>query len=522
MAATSAPVLALRGIAKTYPGGVRANDGIDLDVHAGEVHALVGENGAGKSTLVQIVYGFVRPDAGRILLDGRPVTVASPRDARRLGIGMVFQELVQIRALTVAENIALFLPDLPAVLDHRAIARRIEATSAAYGLEVDPSAPVWRLSVGERQRVEIVKLLLGGARILMLDEPTRGLAPHEVESLLRIFGNLRRDGYAVVFITHRLAEVLAGADRITVMRGGVVAGSVVRARATEAALVSMMFGSHAPEAALPTSPSTRSAAPRQPPGALRSPVLELRGVSTRPAGRETGLDGIDLVVRPGELVGVAGVAGNGQRELGDVILGLEPCAAGAKHLGGEDATRWPVSRVRGAGVVFIPEDALGMAGVGELTILENVALADARKYARRGGLTMDWTATQADLDRALRRLGVTVPSPTTRLGTLSGGNVQRVIVARELARDPRLIVAFYPTRGLDVRSAVAVRQLLAAARDGGAGVLLISEDLRELFELADRLVVLFRGRIAGEDRPDRLSVSEVGHLMTGTTGAARG
>src|SRR5262249_39000931 len=229
MAAPSPPLLALRGITKVFAGGVRANDGIDLDVHAGEVHALVGENGAGKSTLMKIVYGFVRPDAGQILREGRPATIASPRDARRLGIGMVFQELIQIPALTVAENIALFLPDLPTVPDRRAIAGRIEAASAGYGLDVDPSAPIWRLSVGERQRVEIVKLLLSGSRILILDEPTRGLAPHEVESLLRIFGNLRRDGYAVLFITHRLAEVLAGADRITVMRGGIVAGSLPRA-----------------------------------------------------------------------------------------------------------------------------------------------------------------------------------------------------------------------------------------------------------------------------------------------------
>jgi general nucleoside transport system ATP-binding protein len=525
MAAPSPPLLALRGITKTFAGGVRANDAIDLDVHAGEVHALVGENGAGKSTLVKIVYGFVRPDAGEILLEGRPVAIGSPRDARRLGMGMVFQELIQVPALTVVENIALFLPDLPPVLDRRAIARRIEATSTTYGLDVDPSAPIWRLSVGERQRVEIVKLLLGGARILILDEPTRGLAPHEVESLLRIFGNLRRDGYAVVFITHRLAEVLAGADRITVLRQGVLAGSVLRAAATEAALVSMMFDAPASEREAPTWPPTPSEAPRRGGGASRfhdsaagvePPVLELRGISARPAGRETGLAAIDLVVRPHEIVGVAGVAGNGQRELGDVILGLEPCAAGAKYLGGEDATRWPVSRVRAGGVVFIPEDALGMAAVGDLTILENVALGDPGKYARHGGLTLDWAAVQADLDRALGRLGVTAPSSATRIGTLSGGNVQRVILARELAREPRLIVAFYPTRGLDVRSAVAARQLLLAARDAGAGVLLISEDLGELFELADRVVVLFRGRIAGEGKPDSISMPEVGHLMTGT------
>ena len=235
------PLLRLRGITKAFPGVV-ANDRIDLDVHAGEVHAVVGENGAGKSTLVKILYGFYRADAGAIELEGAPVAVKSPQDARRLGIGMVFQELVQVPALTVAENIALFLPDLPAVIDRRALARRIEEISARYRLDVDPAAPVWTLSVCERQRVEIVKLLLADARVLVLDEPTRGLAPHEIESLLAIFTTLRRDGYAVVFITHKLREVLAGADRITVLRRGTVAGSMLRAEASEAALVRMMFG----------------------------------------------------------------------------------------------------------------------------------------------------------------------------------------------------------------------------------------------------------------------------------------
>src|SRR5437870_8642488 len=241
---TAKPLLRLHGITKAFPGVV-ANDRVDLDVHAGEVHAVVGENGAGKSTLVKILYGFHRADAGAIELDGRPVSVRSPQDARRLGIGMVFQELVQVPALSVAENIALFLPDLPAVIDRGALARRIEDVSTRYRLDVDPAAPLWTLSVGERQRVEIVKLLLADARVLILDEPTRGLAPHEIESLLAIFATLRRDGYAVVFITHKLREVLAGADRITVLRRGVVAGSMLRAAASEETLVALMFGAPA-------------------------------------------------------------------------------------------------------------------------------------------------------------------------------------------------------------------------------------------------------------------------------------
>ncbi len=509
----AAPILSLRAITKSFPG-VRANDRVDLDVYPGEVHALIGENGAGKSTLMKILYGFYRADSGEILHEGKPVRIGSPQDARRRGIGMVFQELVQIPALSVAENIALFLPDPPAVLNRAAVARRIAEASDRYGLAVDAAAPLGRLSVGERQRVEIVKLLLAEARILILDEPTRGLAPHEVERLLETFGHLRRDGYAVVLITHKLPEVLAGADRITVMRQGVVAGSLARAEATEAALVSLMFDTPVREAgATEPLPVERAATP---------PVLELRGASTRADGWGTRLDGIDLAIWPGEIVGVAGVAGNGQRELGDVILGLEPLEGGRVVLAGRDVTGASVRDIRAAGVVFIPEDALAMAGVGSLTILENMVLGDTRRYARRGGLAIDWTSARADLERSLERLGVTVGATDRPLGALSGGNVQRVVLARELAADPRLIVAFYPTRGLDARSAAAARALLRRARAAGAGILLVSEDLGELYALADRLLVMFRGRIAGAGTPGELTVEQVGYLMTGGRPLHRG
>ncbi len=512
-AESSAPVpvaprellLSARGMTKSFPG-VLANDRVDLDVYGGEIHALLGENGAGKSTLMKVLYGLYRADAGEIRFHDRPVQIRSPHDARRLGVGMVFQTFTLIPALTVAENIALFLPDLPAVVDQAQIARRIEEVSERYGLSVDPHAPVWQLSIGEQQKVELLKLLLADARVLILDEPTRVLAPHEIDALFQVFANLRGHGYAVVFITHKLHDVLACADRITVMRRGRVAGTLGRTGATEAALVSLMFGT------VPADARPRRAAMRE---AESRPLLELRGVETRGEGRAVSLQQIDLRIAPGEIVGVAGVSGNGQRELGDVILGLEHCARGTKFLFDHDATRWPVARIRAGGVAFIPEDPLAMAIVPSLTVEENLALSNTRGYARHGGLTMDWGAVRADIEQTIERLSMPLPALGARAGSLSGGNLQRVALVREMARHPRLIVAFYPTRGLDVPSAVAARELLAAARDGGAGVLLISEDLGELFTLSDRLIVLYRGRIAGAFTPDNTTAGEVGRLMTG-------
>ncbi len=502
------PLLALQGITKSFPG-ILANDHVDLQIYGGEVHALLGENGAGKSTLMKILYGFYRADAGEILLQGRPLQIRSPHDARQFRIGMVFQDFVQILAMTVEENIALFLPRLSPILDKKGLIREIDEISQRYGLQIDPSAYVRQLSVGERQKVEVLKLLLANAQVLILDEPTRSLAPHEIEGLFRVFANLRADGYAIVFITHKLKEVLSCADRITVMRRGRVAGTLTGSEAAESKLVSLMFGAAVSEV-VPREPKT--------PSEGQQSLLELREISTRNEGEATALQDINLSIRPGEIVGVAGVSGNGQRELGDVVLGLERISRGSKYLWGQNATRWSVARVRKSGVAFIPEDPLAMGAFAGLTVLQNMALGNPRRYARHGGLSMDWDAVLTDFQRSMKRLGFAVPSMHMPLGTFSGGNIQRLILAKEMASDPKLIIAFYPTRGLDLRSATAVRELLLASRDLGAGVLLISEDLGELFSLADRLVVLFRGRIVGTGTPGEITINEVGYLMTGSRG----
>ena len=499
------PMIALHGITKAFPG-VLANDHIDLDIHKAEIHALLGENGAGKSTLMKILFGFYRADSGEIELNGIPIAIQSPRDARAIQIGMVFQDLNLIPALSVEENIALFLPDLPAILKPKEIAARISEISKRYDLEVDPHALVSQLSIGEQQKVEILKLLLSDAHLLILDEPTRVLAPHEVDALFNVLDRLRKDGYAIILITHKMKEVLASSDRITVLRKGRVAGSLLRSEADENELVELMFGKKISELQAPD---------KLPRAQTGEPLLELRSVETRGEGAETSLREVDLQIYPGEIVGVAGVSGNGQRELGDLALGMIDCKSGMKLLEGQDMSHKSIQLARKQGVVFIPENPLAMASVPYMSVLENFSLTNTWRYARNAGLTLDWSTVKDDALRTLSRLGFDVPlyAPAK---TLSGGNLQRMIIAREMCHQPSLIIASYLTRGLDVQSTLAARKALLQAREEGAGVLLISEDLEELFLLSDRLIVLYQGKIVGTFSPTETDIYEIGHLMTGS------
>jgi ABC-type uncharacterized transport system ATPase subunit len=450
------PLLEARGISKRF-GPLLAVDQADLALRPG-VHALLGENGAGKSTLVKILYGYEQADAGEILLDGRSVQVRSPADARRLGIGLVFQQFTLIPALTVAENIALFLPDLPPVLDQQKIGRRIRELSERYGLAVDPARRVGTLSLPEQQRVEILRVLLAGARVLIFDEPTSTLPAQEVDALFDVFRRLRDDGYPILFITHKLPEVFALADTVTVMRRGAVVDTVAIAEVNEEQLVQMMFGE---------TPATVHRGEVHPPGTT---VLSLAGATCLGEGRP--LVDLDLTIAAGEIVGVAGVAN-------------------------------------------VPERALAEELIWNMTLEENVILGSPGRYSHLGGLTVDRRTLKEDFSGRMAALGLELPDASRRAGTLSGGNAQRFAVARELARDPKLLVALYPTRGLDVPTAAAVQELLLAARERGCGVLLVSQDLAELTTLSDRLLVMRDARIVADLNPRTADPYEIGALMTG-------
>jgi simple sugar transport system ATP-binding protein len=499
-------LLSLQGITKSFPG-VLANDAINLDIFRSEVHALLGENGAGKSTLMKILYGFYRADSGKIFMEGKPVQIQSPADARKLQIGMVFQEFNLIPAFTVSENIALFLPDLKAVLRTREIDASIKEISDRYDLHIDPHALVSRLAIGEQQKVEIIKLLLSNSKVLILDEPTRVLAPHEVKALFEILAKLREDGFAIILITHKMNEVLECADRITVLRRGRVAGTLLRKEARENKLINLMFEKSLPGLKAKRSAEIDGSAPK---------ILHLDQACTKGEGTTVGLKEICLDVLPGEIIGVAGVSGNGQKELGDLVLGMERCAGGKKYLFGEDATRWSIGKIRENGLAFIPENPLQMAVTPWMPVFENMALTRTRYYDRWGGWGMDWKRLVVDTQDSFSRFGFSIPSLFSPARSLSGGNLQRMTIAREMASSPRFIVASYPTSGLDVQSTLAVRQALIDARAKGTGILLISEDLEELFTLSDRIVVMYAGRIVGSFKPEETNYYEVGLLMTGS------
>jgi ABC-type uncharacterized transport system ATPase subunit len=503
MADDTPVVLELRGITKRFPGVV-ANDSVDFDLRRGEVHALLGENGAGKSTLMNVLYGLYQPDEGEILIKGESVRLHSPKDAIGRGIGMVHQHFMLIPVMTVAENIVLATEPTQAgfLLDYGAASNRVRELSRSFNFAIDPEARVESITVGQQQRVEILKALYRHADILILDEPTAVLTPQEAGELFEILETLTREGMSVIFITHKLNEVLEIADRITVLRRGKMIDTVTREGATEEGLARLMVGREV---------LLRVDKPLGNPGETLLSVQDLRVLDDR--GLEA-VRGMSFDVCAGEIVGIAGVDGNGQSELIDALSGLRRSASGSVTIGGNDVTRASPSTILDLGLGHIPEDRQRRGLVLEFSLAENVALHD---YDKAPDSRWGWLFPRQLVRRArelLSQFDVRGGGPQTRAAALSGGNQQKVVLAREIGRGPSVLIAAQPTRGLDVGAIEFVHRQLIEARDGAKAVLLVSLELEEILSLSDRILVVYEGQIVAEHGPD-VTEDRVGIEMTG-------
>jgi len=493
----------MRGIVKRFPGVV-ANDGVDFDVRRGEVHALLGENGAGKSTLMNVLDGLYRPDAGEIRVTGQAVDLRSPRDAIAAGIGMVHQHFALVPTQTVTENVLLGLGEPRFRMDIGRYDGRIAELADRHGLGVDPQARIWQLSVGEQQRVEILKLLYRGARILILDEPTAVLAPQEAQELFRTLRAMVAEGASVVFISHKLAEVTQIADRVTVMRRGkVTAAGVPATGTTRADLARLIVGRDVLEVI--------EKAPFDPgPVVLAVHDVEAQGDRGLPA-----LRGVSFDVRAGEILGVAGVAGNGQSELAQVLTGLRRCTGGTVTVNGVEIGNRTPREVIDQHIAHVPEDRTGVGTAPDLSIADNLIMKSYRDAPVARRWSIDTGAVRRFATRLRESYSIAAPSIETEARLLSGGNLQRLILAREIASNPRLLIAVQPTRGLDVGAIATVHRLLLDQRAAGSATVLISEDLDEVLTLADRVAVVYEGRIVGIVDAADADVAEIGLLMTG-------
>lgn len=497
----SAPLLEMNGITKRFPG-VLANDRVDFDLVAGEVHTLLGENGAGKSTLMKILFGLYEQDEGELLLRGKPIDVHEPSDAIANGIGMIHQHFMLVNSLTVAENVALGLKTGSAGrMDLTEVTELIDRLAEEYRLRVDPAAYIWQLAVGERQRVEIIKALSRDAELLVLDEPTAVLTPQEVDDLFVTLRQMRENGKGLIFISHKLHEVMAISDRITVLRNGAVTGSTTPRETSREQLANMMVGR---EVAL---------APRRAEvevGGARMRVTELEVMGDR---GELAVHGVSLDVRSGEILGIAGVSGNGQRELAEAIAGLREIESGIIEIEGTEVGGDP-KIVRDAGLSYVPEERMRDGAIGEFAVYENLILLNhaSDRFSDRGFLKFGEIRRHAD--ELVESFTVKTPTLNTPTHNLSGGNIQKLILAREMSAQPRVLLAAQPTRGVDIGAAEYIHERLVAERETGTAILVISEDLDEILALSDRIAVMFDGKIVGVVDPTT-SREEIGLLMAG-------
>jgi general nucleoside transport system ATP-binding protein len=494
----------MRGIVKQFPG-VLANDQVSFACQIGEVHALLGENGAGKSTLMNVLAGLYRPETGEIYVADEKVIFHSPQDAIAHGIGMVHQHFMLVPSNTVAENIILGLNRPRFLLNLSNIEDEVTALGEQYSMSVNPRAKIWELSVGEQQRVEVLKMLFRGAKVLILDEPTAVLTPQEVEVLFHTLRDMTKRGHTIVFISHKLDEVLAIADRVTVLRKGrVTASNVPSQGTTKAQLAKLMVGRDV----LFHIEKTKAQ-----PGSVVLQIDRLKADNDRglPALRE-----VSFQVRAGEIVGIAGVAGNGQRELAEVLTGLRVAASGKMKLGDltlDNHTRW---LELGQQLAHIPEDRAVYGSVPDLSVAENLILKRFFRPPIASGLSINRKAVHQNAERLVDAYQISTPTVDTPVRMLSGGNLQKVILARETSERPKLMIAVHPTRGLDIGATESVHNLLVAQRDAGTAILLISEDLDELLSLCDRLIVMYEGKIVGEMPAEGADIQAIGLLMAGT------
>lgn len=489
----------MKNITKSFPGTL-ANDQVNLVINRGEVHALLGENGAGKSTLMSILTGLYRPDKGEIYIDSQLVEFYSPKDAVTRGIGMVHQHFKLVKTFTVAENILLGLESSREIYDLKALKVKIQDFCRNYGFTIDPDARVYQLSIGEQQRTEIIKALFWGAEILILDEPTAVLTPQEATELYKTLRLMVGQGKSVIVISHKLSEVMENTDNITVLRGGKAIGTVKTANTNEEELTRMMVGRDV-LFDVPKQHIDRG-----------SKVLSLNEISCLGNRGQKAIKNISLDVFSGEIVGIAGVAGNGQSELAEVIAGLRSLETGTKFIDEFDHTNSSVGTLIAAGVSYVPEDRLGTGLVPGLNAVDNFIL---KSYQSAAGYFINWRAAEEQTQVAVEKFDIKLASLSNSVNMLSGGNLQKLLLAREISANPRLIVAVYPMRGLDVGAMEVVRNLLMSERDAGKGVLLISEELEELFMLSDRIVVLHEGEVMGVVQPSETTIEAVGMMMAG-------
>jgi simple sugar transport system ATP-binding protein len=504
---TKTPLLQVWGITKAFPG-VLANDHVNLTVFSGEILGLVGENGAGKTTLMRIIYGLERPDAGEIFWKGSKVSISSPQQAMRLGIGMVHQHFQLFPSLSVTENVVLGNePVFGPLFNRRQAYRRVAQLIEQFGFELDPKAIVRGLSVGQQQKVELLKALYRRVELLILDEPTAVLTPQEVESLLKLLRGLATSGIAIILISHKLREVLTVASRITVMRKGQVVADVKPSDVTETKLATLMVGMEIQRATFPRESLQRK---------RDKPVLTVQGLTVLNDRGRPAVNSVSFELREGEIIGLVGVEGNGQQELVEALVGVREVVTGRILLNGEDITRLPPSKRRRLGLAVIPGDRLKEGVVPSATVAENLITVKYRRFPYNiAGILRERNIKEFAIS-AIKEYHI-VAEPNTVARNLSGGNIQRLVVARELSTSPLVLIAVHPTRGLDVRSTLEVHERLMNLRARGISILVVSTDLDELLELSDRLLVIFRGTIVGEVSPRATTPEELGLLMLGGT-----